>query len=402
MAAVDASRLDSPWRAPHAELLAWLDRHHRQGVGGDTYQLGSVKIRAGDWLLMRNPSPYNLFTDLSPGLFTHVGVVTVVRGQDGQRRFVIVDLPERGSSIGAVTVDTFVKRTLDYVLLRHADPEVCRKMAQVARDIIGNESKFDLTFRTDGIERLRGQPLEGKRIEGYCAGLLLLCAQETDLPRNEFWPIPEHPAGGQTLENLARLDISMARDFLSPTGPLFSPQMQLVGRREPMYPPTRQIEQAVYDHFAGRMRHDQLVPSRDWFQQLRLQLAEMAKDNPALSGVLANAAGVNRNMNLVAAAKLGAVVETLDEIAYGASGQFLAARDAIRAGPIQRPRRSGLSPDRLASIARYRQTHSQLFAQWQSGQLSPRALRVALVDYYITLGCRELDQRFFPTESQGR
>jgi hypothetical protein len=45
---------------------------------------------------MRNPSPYNLFTDLSPGLFTHVGVITAETGSDGIRRMVVVDLPERG------------------------------------------------------------------------------------------------------------------------------------------------------------------------------------------------------------------------------------------------------------------------------------------------------------------
>jgi hypothetical protein len=42
---------------------------------------------------MRNPSPYNLFTDLAPGLFTHVGVVAVETGSDGKRRMVVVDLP---------------------------------------------------------------------------------------------------------------------------------------------------------------------------------------------------------------------------------------------------------------------------------------------------------------------
>ncbi len=48
-----------------------------KGLTEETYRLGPFEVQPGDWLLMRNPSPYNLFTDLSPGLFTHVGVVTL-------------------------------------------------------------------------------------------------------------------------------------------------------------------------------------------------------------------------------------------------------------------------------------------------------------------------------------
>ncbi|MCU0875120.1 MAG: hypothetical protein MUE50_22535, partial [Pirellulaceae bacterium] len=75
------------------DLLAWLQGRMERGIDEDRLRLGPLELRPGDWLLMRNPSPYNLFTDLSPGLFTHVGVVAVERGEDGIRRFVIVDLP---------------------------------------------------------------------------------------------------------------------------------------------------------------------------------------------------------------------------------------------------------------------------------------------------------------------
>ncbi len=395
LAAIDASRLRPPWPKIHANLLAWLDQRRREGVSDEEYRLGSVEVRPGDWLLMRNPSPYNLFTDLHPGLFTHVGVVTARRGADGIRRFLIVDLRERGNRIPAVTIDTFVKRTLDYVVLRHADPSVGKKMGEVAASIIGNESKFDLNFRTDGITRLKGQDLRGKKIEGYCAGLLLLCAQETTVPVAQFFPIPEHPAGGKTLANLAKIDVSMQSDFYSPTGALFSPQLQIVGRREPMYSPTREIEQAIYDHFALQLRFSNLTPSRDWYQSLRLSLAEASKGNPLLAHALADAAGVNRNMDLVAAAKLGAVVETLDEIAYGASGQFVEARDAIRSRPPAELRQQGLADDEIEPIVRYRQRHAALQARWEAEELSPRDLRVALVSYYIEAGKRELDERFF-------
>ena len=82
------------------DLLAWLQRRMERGIEEDRLRLGPMELRPGDWLLMRNPSPYNLFTDLSPGLFTHVGVVAVEQGEDGIRRFVIVDLPERGADPG--------------------------------------------------------------------------------------------------------------------------------------------------------------------------------------------------------------------------------------------------------------------------------------------------------------
>ncbi|MFP6694926.1 MAG: hypothetical protein VB875_18025 [Pirellulales bacterium] len=394
---IDPAKLAVVWRKLHAELLAFLDERRRLGVAGDEYRVGTSIVRGGDWLLMRNPSPYNLFTDLHPGLFTHVGVVVVHRGSDGKRRFLVVDLPEQGSRIPSVTVDTFVKRTLDYVFLRHSDPQVGPKMGQTVASVIGNASQFDLNFRSAGITRLKGEELRGKKIEGYCAGLLLLAAQETSVPLTQFFPIPEHPAGGMTLSNLAKLDVSMQSDFLSPTGPLFSPFMKIVGRREPMYSPTREIEQTIYDHFAIQLREAELTPSRDWFQSLRLSLAVAAKDNPTLAKALADAAGVNRNMNLVAAAKLGAVVETLDEIAYGASAEFLAARRAVRSGRPAALRRQGVKAEEIREISRYQQRHSELVTQWRAEQLAPRDLRVELVRYYIHDGKKNLDNRFFHT-----
>ena len=78
-----------------AETLAWLSQRIKRGVAGESYRVRGFDLREGDWLMMRNPSPYNLFTDMSPGLFTHVGIVSAVTGEDGVRRFVIVDLPER-------------------------------------------------------------------------------------------------------------------------------------------------------------------------------------------------------------------------------------------------------------------------------------------------------------------
>ncbi len=377
------------------ELLDWLEERRTSGVTGAAYQMGATSIQAGDWLLMKNPSPYNRFTDLQPGLFTHAGIVTVEVGSDGRRRFVVVDLPETEHAIPATTVDTFVKRTLNYVFIRHKDPDVAHKMAQVARTVIGNESKFDLNFETKGIEQLKGQNLEEKTIDGYCAGLLLLCAQETGRPRHEFFPIPEHPASGKTLLNLAQLDVSMQRDFLSPTGALFSPQMAIIHRSPPMYSPRREIEQGVYDHFATQMQEKELTPSLDWHQTLRLKMAEAARGNELLAGVLANAAGVNRNMNLVAAAKLGAVVQTLDKFAYGASGNYQQVRDAFQLDAVDTLRDREGSEEQINNVLNCRRQHADLFIRWEAGVITSRELRIELVEYYVAEGCNNLDDRFF-------
>ncbi len=109
-----------------AELTAWLTGRMKSGLAEDRLRMGSFDVQPGDWLLMRNPSPYNLFTDYSPGLFTHVGVATIEKGPDGIRRMVLVDLPERGSSMPATNIDAFVDRTLHYILLRHPDPEAAQ------------------------------------------------------------------------------------------------------------------------------------------------------------------------------------------------------------------------------------------------------------------------------------
>ncbi len=255
--------------ARRAALLAWLDERIKTGADPSGYRWGSEDIQPGDWLLMRNPSPYNLFTDLSPGLFTHVGVVALQTGTDGLERMVLVDLPERGDRMPATNIDAFVQRSRHYLFLRHPDPEVARKMGQAAASLIGNETQFDLNFRTDRVLELHGQPLKGKKIVTYCAGLLLLCALETDRPREEFFPIVEFSAGGQAAANLAQLGLSFGKDFISPTGGLFSTQMQIVGRREPTYDPRREVEEAIYDHFARQLVVRTLQTSPDLYQSLR-------------------------------------------------------------------------------------------------------------------------------------
>jgi hypothetical protein len=355
---------------------------------------------------MRNPSPYNLFTDLSPGLFTHVGIVTAETGSDGKRRMVVVDLEERGAHIPATNVETFLDRTLNYVFLRHPDPAVAHKMGEAAAAIIGNPAEFDLNFRTDRISALKGVPLAGQEIHTYCAGLLLLCAEQTNEAPDAFFPITETTAAGYTQANIAKLGLSVGTGFISPTGSLFSPRMEIVGRSEPMYDPQRQIEQAIYDHFAQLIEQKDLHPTADFFQSLRLKVAEYSKSSPLLATALAASANVSAQMDLVSAAKTGAVIETLDEVATGASREFQEAREAIAegvppmAGGVQS---AGAGPGQLTleqrtAIDKYRTRHAELSARWDQRQLSPRGLRVELVKYYIQQGCQQLDDRFGSSE----
>ena len=381
--------------AGRSELLSWLDRRAREGIAEESYRIGAYEVRPGDWLLMRNPSPYNRFTNLSPGLFTHVGVVAAETGADGIRRIVLVDLPERGSHMPATNVETFLQRTLHYAFLRHDDPQHGHTMGNIAASVIGNETRFDLNFRTDRVRELKGQPLAGVPIHTYCAGLLLLCAQETSAPREEFFPLAETVAEGRTAENLQKLDLSIGEDFVSPTGALFSPRMQIVGRREPMYEPTREIEEAIFDHFAVSLEAEELFPSNTWYQSLRLRLAQAAQVAPLLGRALAHANDISPETDLVAAARAAAVVETLDEIAFGASAEFLDAREAIRAGTAEELRVQGATREDLERVYQLRRRHGDLYTRWQRRQLSPRQLRLELVDYYARQGCDQLDARFF-------
>ncbi|MEZ6070099.1 MAG: hypothetical protein R3C10_07415 [Pirellulales bacterium] len=374
------------------ELLAWLTGRAAVGLESDEYRVGNIVVRPGDWLLMRNPSPYNLFSALTPGLFTHVGVVALETGSDGRRRMVIVDLPERGTSMPATNVEVFLQRTLHYAFMRDRDADVAGRMGEAARSVIGNEVEFDLNFRTDGIDALAGQPLARQKIKSYCAGLLLLTAQASGIERTEFFPLYETPAGGNTIENLHKIGLVVGDTIVSPTAALFSPRLQLVGRRRPMYEPTREIQEAAYDHFAAGLASRELRVAPTVYQSLRLRVAEFAEGNDLLSRAVAGAAGVNPETDLVAAAKAAAVVELLDRIAYQASDEFLGARYAVRS------RTTDNSATALASemtVGQLRARHAELRRRWTAGTLTPRQLRIELVDYYIEQSRRQLDERFF-------
>lgn len=388
--------LSAAERARCATLLVRLNERERVGVTEPQLALGRMRLQPGDWLLMRNPSPYNHFTDLGAGLFTHVGLVAEEVGTDGVRRIVIVDLPERGATIPATNVERYLDQTLHYVFLRHTEPEVQRQMAAAAQSLIGNESQFDLLFDTSRVLALRGKPLDGQRIHTYCAGLLLICAQATGRPREDFFPIDEGPPGERCLENLALLGMSIGDSFVSPTGPLFSPDMELVGWREPMYDPGREVKESVYDHFAYRMIHDQLQPSPNAMQLLRERVAGLANRHEWLRLALARANDVSEHMDLESAARAAAVIETLDDIADRALHGFEQSRIAVMARSDAELLAIVAEPEQQKTLLELRRRHADLVGAWQQGRLTPRDLRLALVAYYRAAGCRELDERFFP------
>ncbi len=394
---IPTAKLSPESLASRTKLLATVTQRMKSGLAEPVFQYGGMTLKPGDWLLMRNPSPYNLFSELSPGLFSHVGVVAYEKGSDGIRRMVVLDMPERGTTIPAVNVEIFLQRTLNYAFLRHEDSKVAESLAQAGLDCIGNACEFDLNFRTQRVAELAGKPLKGQKIHTYCAGLLLVCAQQTDRPRTDFFPLNEMPPVGQAKDNFAQLGVTFGDEFISPTGILFSKKMQIVARREPMYDPRREIEEAIFDHFAYRTKSVPLVQSPDTLQALRTKLAESSKSNPLLAQALGAAANLPAEMDLVAAAKLGAIVETLDEIAFGNSAKYVNARFAIIDGPNP-PTVAERTPAQVAELAELRAvTHKDLAAKWDAQQLPPRALRVALVNYYINRGKQQLDERFFKT-----
>jgi len=372
----------------HRSLLAWLKHRMTSGVSGSEFRLGKMGLREGDWFLMKNPSPYNEFTEVSPGLFTHVGVITTETSARGIRRFVIVDLPERGSTVPAINVDAYLERTLHYAFLRHPNRRVAQKLGRVAASLIGKEAQFDLTFQTQRVERVRGKLADMKRVHTYCAGFLLLCSQETVAPGHHFFPLVERPAGGFCRQNLKKLGISLGANFVSPTGPLFSRTLRRVGMREPTYGPLRDIKNQIYSHFCAQMRAKPIRPAPNTLQLIRQNLANLARYNPWLARALAKTSNVSEHMDLAAAARAAAVIESLDGIARKCARDFLAAREAIRDSESNSLKQL---PRRL------RKRHEKLFHRWRKDELTPRDLRVELVRFYAKWGKSQLDKRFFPT-----
>ena len=378
--------LDRSQRRRLSTLLRWLDERRRIGVTGSTFRVAGHDIRVGDWLLMRNPSPYNRFTDLSPGLFTHVGVVSQVTDDDGRRHFVIVDLPERGDRIPVTNVDIYLQRTLHYWFLRHLDPGFGQRMGTTVASWIGRPTHFDLTFRTDRV-RQQPRPLGAEaEIHTYCAGLLLMCVLQNGGREQDFFPLGEQAAPGTAAENLKRIGIVMGHDVVSPTGAIFGSSMQLVDRSRPMYDPGREIRESVYDFFAQQMTARPIRLTPTFTQQLRQRLAALSVKSPWLTKALAEVNNVSDRIDLEAAAKVAIAVETLDQIAGENQNQFEAAWSAF-----SEDEESSSEGQRV----KFHERHQQLWQRWQKSQITPRQLRRELVRYYVKRGEDGVTVRFF-------
>ena len=378
----------------HQDLLQWSEQAKSKGLAGDRYRFATMEVQPGDWMLMRNPSPYHLVTDLAPGLFTHVGVVALEQGEDGKRRMVVVDLTTRGTTIRTTNVEALILQYRHYCFLRHPDPKAARTMADVAASIIGNEAVFDLNYRIDNVVALKGQPKRGKTITSYCAGLLLLCGQETPIDRSRLFPVSEQLDGAQITKNLKTLGITFGDQFVSPTGPLFSQEFSMVGRRLPLYDPALEVEDATYEHFAQCLRRQEVVPAGDPYQQARLTVAEAAKNNPALARLLGQLNNVNPGMDLVSAAKAAAMVEFIERAAEGNSRLFNDAFNALTSGTLEELKREGVPDNLIERFRKLRQQHADLYQQFQNDKIDLATLRRALVAHYTALGKAEIDKRF--------
>ena len=82
------------------------------------------------------------------------------------------------------------------------------------------------------------------------------------------------------------------------------------------------------------------------------------------------------------------------DVPSGKLYEYLAARRAIMEGGAPPPEAVQNPTDR-AKLAELRARHANLAALWDKEQLSPRALRVELVNYYIARGKALIDSRFF-------
>jgi hypothetical protein len=126
-----------------------------------------------------------------------------------------------------------------------------------------------------------------------------------------------------------------------------------------------------------------------------MKVAAAAKTNASLAQALVSAVGLNEETDLVAAARAKAVIETLDEIAYGSSGEYLLSQQAMRAPPARTLDPKSFTREQIVTTQKFQQRHARLWSLWDQEQVSPRSMRIELVNYYIAQGKATLDRRFF-------
>ncbi len=87
---------------------------------------------------------------------------------------------------------------------------------------------------------------------------------------------------------------------------------------------------------------------------------------------------------------------TLDEIAYAASGDFMDASAGLTSAQLDRSQRRDLTAEKISRYKEMRQRHADLYKRLN--ELTPRQLRMVLVEYYVRQGKRAMDKRFFKIE----
>lgn len=399
---LDHRQFSPSQRVRHAKLIARLDARIARGVTSPRFQIGRYEVAPGDWVLMHNGSPYNLFTDISPGLFTHAGIVTAHVADDGRPRMVIVDVPQRSATVRATNIEAALGRARYFVALRHENHEAAKRMAEVAAQIIGNPVAFDLCFTTKHVEAIVGSSLDGVCLKTHCAGLLALAALESGAQRSEFFPIPERPGDGLTLQNGERVGMIPDDDLLTPTGAMFAPTMHIVNRSHPVFVPHQYVESTVYERFSNLVRTHVINPEQSWNQSLRESFAVAAGYSPWLKSVAAGRAGVNPQTDLASASRVLAIAEILNEIAQCASSEFLLAEESLLrpTAELGDPQRGATGSDATDRCVQMRNRHARLWSGLRDGTVSAWEVRQYLVGYYVARGERECLQRLFDVTSR--
>lgn len=105
-------------------------------------------------------------------------------------------------------------------------------------------------------------------------------------------------------------------------------------------------------------------------------------------------------MDLQAAEKTAIVVKTLNQIAEEKRKQFEQARSALteELTPSAANAERRLLQQRQL---RFRERHQDLWQRWQAARLTPRQLRIELLEYYVERGQQGVTKRFFPRSAEG-
>ncbi|MDA1015129.1 MAG: hypothetical protein O3A00_11840 [Planctomycetota bacterium] len=375
-------------RRMRIRLMQSLKDLNSRGHADGQYHVAQLSFRRGDILLFRNASPYNRLTSLSPGLFTHVGLVTQFQDQDGRMRIVLVDANERAKKIGVSNVDAELSSPLFFAIMRPTNRTHASAIAEQARSLIGKEFRFDLEFQHSQIHRHTRQPLKDQdKIVTYCAGLVAICIQSSGAKLEDYFPLDEGPRNQMAADNLASIGISIERIY-SPTALVFSPHLELVHFSDPMYSPDRVIEQATFDHFANRLAQDRLSIRATTVQQLRQQVANVSSQNTLVARLLAAAAGVDQKTDLQSAARVQTAIEVLDEIVRTTGQEY---RDAMQF-VFRRLPVVDTTPNH---VKRYVESDGDFPSRFHEGTVSAERLVAHAEAYFTKIGQSRVDAIMF-------